>query len=1046
MSVNKNVARELLTVKLFRKIINPPTITSLMNIAEFAIRKKYFFLFISLVLAVSGLVSYFKMGKLEDPEFTIKIAVVTTPYPGASPLQVEKEVTEKIEKAVQKLDRLSYVQTESRTGMSIAYVYLKEDTRARDVPQEWDHLRRRIDDVQSQLPSGAGPSRVMDDFGEVYGVLIAVTAQGYEYPDLKYYADLIQRELLLVNQVARAEIWGEQTECVYVDISRARLAEMGIPMGRVVSLLEQRSIAVDPGKADLGRERVRFSLTGEYTSVEDIGRTVLGAVDPETGLEQTVLLRDVARVEKGLLEPRSSMMRFNGTQALGIAVSTVSGGNVIEMGKGVTQKLDELKDRLPPGIETSYVAFESDQVHQAINSFMLNLIQAVSIVTLLLLLFMGIRSGMIIGSGLVLTILITFALMRYLGIDLDRVSLGALIIALGMLVDNAIVVTEGILVRMQTGIKKLEAARQTVKETAWPLMGATLVAILAFMPIVLAGDDTGEYTRGLFLVIAISLVTSWFLAMSVTPLWCHMFLGRDLDDSRQGRDPYSGRIYRFYRRLLVSSLRRKTLVLTLMAALFLVAMAGFTQVDKTFFPPSTRPQLKLDYWLPEGARIDSVSEDMKIIEEKLLEHPAIVSLGSFVGEGAPRFYLPMEPRFPNSSFGQIIVNIDHPSNLDQVREFIQTYLADSFPYAEPRVRKFPMGPPVEFSVEVRFSGENRDELRRMAEQAKDIMRSDPDAAEVRDNWRQKVKVQEIEYSQARGIRTGVDRQDLARALRLNYQGISIGTYREGDKLMPIVLRPPESYRQRIEDLYSIDVRSPGDQKGRPLGQTVSRASLEWEDPVIIRRDRVRTITAQAESAAGSGQELMNRIREDIEAIELPPGYRMEWGGEYEKSRDSQAEVFSGVPISFMLMAVVVVGLFSTLGQPLIILLVLPLAMIGVTAGLLFTGQPFGFLALLGTLSLSGMLIKNVVVLLDQIDIYMESGKKKFEAVIEASVSRLRPVMMATLSTVMGMTPLLFDIFWISMAIAIIFGLTFATVLTLVVAPVLYALFFRIGPE
>ncbi len=1014
-----------------------------MNIAEFAIRKKTFFLFISLVLAVSGVISYFKMGKLEDPEFTIKLAVVVTPYPGASVLQVEKEVTENIEKAVQKLDRLDYVRTESRAGMSIAYVYLQDNVPTRDVPQEWDHLRRKINDVQSELPPGAGPSLVKDDFGEVYGVLIALIARGYAYEDLKHYADLVQRELLMVDQVSRVEIWGEQTECVYVDISRSRLAEMGIPLGRVLSLLEQQNMLTDPGSADLGRERVRFALTGEFTSVEDVGDLVLGMVEPVTGREKTFLLRDVALVRKGLIEPPANLMRFNGMEALGIAVSTVSGGNVIEMGLGVTARLHELQDRLPPGVETHYVAFEPDQVNQAIDSFMINLIQAVSIVSLLLLLFMGIRSGVIIGSGLVLTILITFALMRFMGLDLDRVSLGALIIALGMLVDNAIVVTEGVLVRMQTGMKKLEAARQTVKETAWPLMGATLVAIFAFMPIVLAGDDTGEYTRGLFTVIAISLLVSWFLAMSVTPLWCHMFLGKDLDEKNQKKDPHSGRIYRLYRQILAFSLNRKGLVLTIMGVLFLVSLAGFTKVDKTFFPPSTRPQLKLDYWLPEGSRIEAVSHDAKIIEKKLMEHPNITSVGSFLGEGAPRFYLPMEPRFPNSSFGQIIINIDDPSNLNKVKDFADAYLAKNFAYAEPRVRKFPMGPPVEFSVEVRFSGDDRDVLRGLAEQAKEIMRSDPDAMEVRDNWRQRVKTIELEYSQARGIRTGVDREDLARALKLNFHGISIGIYREGDKLMPIVLRPPKEYRKRLEDIYSINVRALEAEQGVPLGQTVSRAGLQWEDSVIVRRDRVRTITAQAESRKGNGQELMDRIRQDMEAIELPTGYRMEWGGEYEKSRDSQAEVFGGVPISFMLMAIVVVGLFSSLYQPLIIVLVLPLAMIGVTVGLLFTGQPFGFLALLGTLSLSGMLIKNVVVLLDQVDIYIDSGREKYEALLEASVSRLRPVMMATLSTVMGMTPLLFDVFWIAMAIAIVFGLTFATVLTLVVAPVLYALFFGI---
>ncbi|MFO7727487.1 MAG: efflux RND transporter permease subunit [Desulfonatronovibrio sp.] len=1016
-----------------------------MNIAEFAIKKKTFFLFLSLVLAVSGVVSYFKMGKLEDPEFTIKVAIVHTEYPGASPLQVEKEVSEKIEEAAQELDRLNYVRTESRAGLSIAHIYLQEGTPSKDVPQQWDHLRRKIHDVQAKLPSGAGPSRVIDDFGEVYGVLIAMTAPGYSYQELKHYADLVQRELLLVDQVSRVELWGGQTECVYVDISRSRLAETGIPPGRVISILEQQNMVVDAGSADLGRERLRLGVSGEFSSVQEVGDLLLGVIDPETGTEQTTLLKDVATVSRGLLEPPLNMMRFNGTRSLGIAVSTIDGGNVIEVGRGVDEKLQELRDRLPPGVKTHYVAFEPDQVNQAINKFMINLIQALCIVTLLILLFMGIRSGLIIGGGLVLTILITFALMRYTGLDLDRVSLGALIIALGMLVDNAIVITEGIMVRIQSGTKKIAAAAQTVKETAWPLLGATLVAIFAFMPIILARDDTGEYTRGLFIVIAVSLLVSWFLAMTVTPLWCHMFMGRDPDKGDRKITPYSGRIYRLYRNLLVQSLNRKTPVLLIMIGLFILSLAGFAKVDKSFFPPSTRPQLMLDYWLPQGSRIEAVSRDMKKIETRLLEHPNIKSVGTFIGEGAPRFYLPMEPRFPNPSFGQIIINLDDAENLDKVRKFADDYLADHFAYAEPRVRKFPMGPPVEFSVEVRFSGQDREVLRQLAQQAMQVMKSDPDSKDVRHNWRQQVKLQELEYSQARGIRTGIDRRDVARALKLNFHGVSIGVYRENDRIMPIILRPPEEYRQRLEDIYALDVRSASARKGTPLGQTVSEASLQWEDSIIIRRDKFRTITAQAGSIREQGQELRNRLEQDIEAIELPPGYRMEWGGEYEKSGDSQAAVYAGIPISFMLMAIVVVGLFSTIAQPMIILLILPLAMIGVAAGLLITGQPFGFLALLGALSLSGMLIKNVVVLLEQIDLYIRAGKKRYEAVLDASVSRLRPVMMATLSTVLGMTPLLFDVFWVSMAIAIVFGLTFATVLTLLVVPVLYTLFFRIRP-
>lgn len=1013
-----------------------------MNIAELAIQKKSFFLFLTLVLTISGVIAYFSMGKLEDPEFTIKTAVIITPYPGASPTEVENEVSDRIEKAVMRMDQLDYVQTESRPGVSITHVHLKEDIPAKEVPQHWDRLRHRIADVRPKLPPGAGDPEIIDDFGDVYGVLIALTGQDYTYRELLDYAEIIQKELLLADEVARVEIWGEQQETVFVDISRSRLAELGLSMNQVLALMESSSMAADAGGADLGRERVRFVLGGEFESVQDISDLVLGyASHPE--MESMIHLGDIAEVRRGYQDPPASLIRHDGQKALAIGVSTVSGGNVVHMGQEVQDTLQELQNRLPVGVQAHFVAFQADKVTEAINTFMLNLLQAVTIVILLLLIFMGIRSGLIIGSGLLLTILVTFTLMLALDMDMDRVSLGALIISLGMIVDNAIVVTENMLVKIQTGTNRLQAAVESVRETGWPLLGATLVAVFAFMPIVLAGDDTGEYTRGLFLVIAISLLSSWILAMTLTPLWCHMFLGRGKKEGLVLEDPYAGRMYRFYRRLLHGCMRRKKSLLAGMALLFVLALIGFHFVDKTFFPPSTRPQLKLDYWLPEGSRIESTSQDLKELEKDIQEHPGVQSVTSFIGEGAPRFYLAMEPKMANPAFGQVVINLYRASDLDEVKGFVRDYLEKHYPYAQPRVRKFPMGPPVEFSVEVRFSGPEAHILRDLARQAEEIMNRDHDSREVRSDWRQMVKTQRLEYSQSRGIRYGVTREDTARAVKLNFDGLQVGLYREGDRMLPVILRPPEESRKRLEDIFALDVRAMQETRGTPLGQVVSGAGLVWEDGVIIRRDRQKTITAQCEADTGGGQALMERIRSDIEAIELPPGYRMQWGGEYEKSRDSQREVMSGVPFSFLLMSLAVVGLFSTLRQPLIIAMVLPLAMIGVTLGLLATSQPFGFMALLGTLSLSGMLIKNVVVLLDRIDTNLDSGQEPYQGLIDASVSRLRPVMMATLSTVMGMTPLLLDIFWLSMAIAIICGLTFATVLTLLVAPVLYALFFRI---
>ncbi len=1012
-----------------------------MNIAELSIKKRTFFLFISLVLAAAGIISYFQMGKLEDPEFTIKTAIVHTPYPGASPTQVENEVSDSIEEAVQRLDQLDFVETESRAGMSTAHVHLKETMPARDVPQEWDHLRRRISDIQEELPPGAGPSRVIDDFGDVYGVVLALTGEDYGYRELEDFAEMLRTELLQEGEVAKVELWGEQEECVYVDISRSRLAELGIPLNQVLAKLESQGQVVDPGAVDHERQRVKFRMGGEFTSVQDISGMVLGDV-PHPDQERMILLGDIASVERGYVDPPPRLMRHNGEKAIGVAISNVSGGNVVRMGEQIQEGISRIQDRLPPGVEIHSVAYQPDKVTESINTFMTNLLQALAIVIALLLVFMGMRSGLIIGSGLLLTVLITFTLMRFTGMEMDRVSLGALIIALGMIVDNAIVVTEGILVKIQTGMKRLEAARQSVRETGWPLFGATLVGVFAFMPIILAGDDTGEYTQGLFLVIAISLVVSWLLSMTVTPLVCHMFLGRDAKSPDS--DPYAGRIYHLYRRLLKWCMLRKKVLLGSMAVLFALSVVGFYYVDKSFFPPSTRPQLKLDYWLQEGSRIQSTAQDLESVEEKIKDHPHVQSVSSFIGEGPPRFYLAMQPQMPNPAYGQVIINLEDSEHLDEVQDFAEKHLKSNYPYAQPRVRKFSMGPPVEYSVEVRFSGPDPEVLRDLSGRAQEIMRRDHDSKEVRSDWRQRVPAKHLEYSQSRALRYGVDRSDVARAVRLNYQGLDMGVYREEDKVMPIILRPPQESRQRLEDIYGLEVRSPGAKKGAPLGQVVPEVSLEWEDGVIMRRDRERTITAQCEPDQGGAAELRERILEDIESIELPPGYRMEWGGEHEKSSESRAEVFSGVPLSFTLMAAAVVALFASFRQPLIVLSVLPLAMIGVTGGLLATGQPFGFMALLGALSLSGLLIKNVVVLISRMDQNLETGDDPGRAILDASVSRLRPVMMTTLSTVMGMTPLLLDIFWLSMAIAIICGLTFATLLTLLVVPVLYALFFRIS--
>lgn len=1012
-----------------------------MNLAQFAIEKKAITQFAVLILSIVGVLSYFQMGKLEDPSFAIKTAMVVTQYPGASPVQVEEEVTDVLETAIQKMESLHHVRSMSRRGLSVLWVDIKENYGSEDLPQIWDDLRKKVHDASAKLPPKAKAPSVQDDYGDVYGVFLAITSDGYSYAELKDYVDELKKELLLVKDVSRVELWGTQQECVYVDMSRSSMSDLGIAPGVVFNALEKQNLVVDPGSADLGRERVRFTVGGEFDSVEAVGNLVISGGGNS---DRMVLMRDLAVVRKGYIEPASRIMRFNGAPALGLAISTVSGGNVVHMGEAVKTRLAELNALMPVGIETNVVALQSDNVQQSINEFMVNLLEAVGIVVALLLVFMGLRCGLLIGAGLVLSIVISFFIMKLAGIDIHRISLGALIIALGMLVDNAIVVTEGILIKIQLGMDRLEAAKQTVTETAWPLLGATLVAVLAFFPVYAAENNTGEYCRTLFYVVGISLMVSWVLAMTVTPLWSFRWL--TVSKEAQGTDPYAGGIYQAYKRLLEWTLHHRLMTLGLMVVLLFLAIANFKYVEKSFFPKSRRPQVLVDYWLPEGSAITATSSDMARLEKTLLEHPAVEAVAAFVGSGPARFFLSLQPEFFNPAYGQLVLNINDPDKLNDVIAFTQKELDEHYPYAEPRVRLFPLGPATLFKVEARFRGPDSAVLHSLAEQAKEIMRSVPYAKEVRDNWRQPVKVLDVQYSQARGLRTGLTREDTAAALKRSFDGAVVGLYRENNELLPIILRPPQEERRRIEDITALDVFSMTSPSGVPLGQLASGIAPRWEEPIIRRYDHQRAIRAQAEPAGHTGETLRQAVRAEIEAIPLPTGYTMEWVGEYKSSRESQEYVLKGVPVAFLMMAFVVVALFNAFRQPLVIATILPLSLVGITAGLLLTRQPFGFLSLLGALSLTGMLIKNAVILIDQTDMEIRSGKKPYKAIVDSAVSRIRPVMMAAMSTVLGMTPLLLDKFWIAMSVTIIFGLTFATILTLVVVPILYSLYFRIKPE
>ena len=1000
-------------------------------------------------LIFGGIQAYNSLGRLEDPEFTIKEAKVVTPYPGATPAEVAEEVSEVMEKACQQLGQIKEVRSTSQPGVSILTVEIQDRYDGSMLPQVWDELRRKVNDAQSNLPPGAGPSIVNDDFGDVFGILLAVYGDGFTYKELHEHAKTLERELLLVDDVGKVTLFGVQPEAIYIEISRERMAQLGISEDMIYRRLEGKNLVTPSGDARVGREYMKIMPEEGVDSVESIGNLLVEGL----GSDAQIYLKDIATITRGFKEPPSTMLQFDGHPAIGIGVSTAPGGNVVTMGTAVRKRLQELELVTPWGIETGSVYYQSVGVVKAVDSFVVSLIQAILIVIGVLVFAMGLRSGILIGSVLLLTVLATFIVMKAQGVSLERISLGALIIALGMLVDNAIVVTEGIMVRVQAGQERYAAAKEVVAQTLWPLLGATFVAILAFAALGASQDSTGEFCRSLYQVILYSLLLSWILAVTVTALFCVTFLPAPDPDVEQG-DPYGGAVFRGYKAFLAGCIRMRWVTLGVTVLLFAVSVRAFGFVDQSFFPNSTNPQFTLDYWVTEGTDIRETKADMESIEQAILEMEGVKHVASCIGSGAPRFILTYAPEQPNTAYGQFIIEVESFEYIQKLIQQAEAYIQENHPDALTYGKPFVLGPGGGSDIEVRLRGPDRDVLRTLSSEIEKIMKADPVSRDVRNDWRQRVKMLVPVLNDSMVSRLGLTRGDIAQTLQRTYGGRRVGIYREGDDLIPIVARAPERERTDVGELQDLQIWSLMAGGTVPMQQVVKRIDARWEDHIIERRDRQPTITPQCNSADGPASRVFNRLRPKIEKrfdelkkeLGLGAEYDMQWGGEYENSGDAQAGIAAKLPLTLLMMVLIVISLFNALRQPLLIWLTVPLGIIGVSWGLLIAGEPFGFMALLGLLSLIGMMIKNAVVLVDETDLQIREGKPRMSAVLDAAVSRLRPVSMAAFTTVLGMIPLLPDVFFASLAVTIMGGLGFATVLTLVFVPVLYAIFFKIDMD
>ncbi|WP_434137391.1 efflux RND transporter permease subunit [Photobacterium leiognathi] len=1013
------------------------------DIATYFIKNKVISWMLTLIFLVGGTFSFFGLGQLEDSAFTIKDAMVVTAYPGATPQQVEEEVTYPIEKAIQQLTYVDEVNSISSRGLSQITVTMKNNYGPDDLPQIWDELRRKVNDISSNLPPGVAKPKVIDDFGDVYGILLAITGDGYSYKELSDYVDYLRREIELVDGVGKVGVTGNQQEQVFIEISIQRLSSLGISLETIYNILATQNLVTSAGAVRIGDEYVRVHPTGEFKNVDELGDLII----TEKGANGLIYLRDVADIKKGFKEIPDNLVGFNGHEALNVGVSFVEGVNVVEVGQRVMQKLAELKEQQPVGIDIDAVYSQPIEVDKSVSGFVVSLGQAVVIVIVVLLFFMGLRSGLLIGLILLLTVLGTFVFMKWLAIDLQRISLGALVIALGMLVDNAIVVVEGILIGMQKGRTRMQAASDIVTQTKWPLLGATVIAVMAFAPIGLSQDSTGEYCRTLFTVLLISLMLSWFTAISLTPFFADLFFKNvKVDQADDQKDPYGSIFFVVYRKSLEFCMRQAWMTVIVLILMLGGSVYGFTLLKQSFFPASTTPMFMVDVWLPEGTDIRATNDTLKQLEKVVGAEEGVEYVSSSAGKGSQRFMLTYAPEKSYAAYGELIVRVDSFESVEPVMKKFREQLDKDFPEIEYKAKLVMLGPSSGSKIEARIVGSDPTVLRGIASQVVDVMNADPGAFNIRHDWRERTKVIEPVFNESQARRYGITKKDVDELLQMAFSGLNIGLYREGTNLMPIVARLPEEERVDISTIEGMKIWSPAIQGYIPLQQVVLDVNVRWEDPLVVRKNRKRVLTVMADPdpiGEETAATVQKRIMPAIAAIELPEGYSLEWGGEYESSADAQASLFQTMPMGYLAMFLITIFLFNKVKEALIVWATVPLAIIGVTLGLLLLNTPFGFMALLGFLSLSGMLVKNGIVLLDQIEIEIASGKEKYQAVVDAAVSRVRPVCMAAITTVLGMLPLLPDVFFKPMAVTIMFGLSFATVLTLIVVPVLYRLFHKL---
>lgn len=1001
----------------------------------FLSKKPVTILLLALVLA-GGLLAYVKMGKLEDAPFTIKQALVLTPYPGASPSEVQSQVTDVLEESIQALGELYYLKTENRAGLSKITVYVKKETRADEMQQLWDKLRRKVSDVQSKLPEGAGPSVVNDDFGDVLGVFYGLTGSGHSYRELEDEAKLIKNEILKVKDVAKVEIYGTQTPTIDISVSPSVMARSGITMTDIARAFEAQNKVVDAGGIDVGSNRLRIESTGNFYSLNDIRNLTIVS---STG--EHFRLADITRIEESYQTPASNLMHINGQPAVGIAISTVPTGNVVDMAAAVKESLQQMSGSMPEGFELVTLYDQGYESAVANQGFILNLIISVLTVVAILLFFIGFKNGLLIGSGLVFSIFATLIVMLCTDIALQRMSLAAIIIAMGMLVDNAIVVSDSALVNMQRGMRKRVAIMRACSSTALPLLAATVIAILTFLPIYFSPHITGELLSSLVIVIGVSLMFSWVFALTQTPFFIQEFVRRPRPEELKST-LFDGKYYNMFRRSLRWVIKHRYATIACMVLLLVLSAWSFKFIPKVFVPALDKQYFTVDVWLPEGSNIDETGKLAEEMAEYIRTHGEAEMVSTFIGRTPPRYYLSNVAFGPQSNYTQLLVKCHTSEESRRLNAALQDSIRLKFPGPLIKVNKFELSPLTEAVIEARFLGPDPAVLDSLVGQAIEIMRRNPKVADARNEWGNMALMLRPVYDPVKAGELGITKAQMMQSVKSISDGVPVGIYRDNEKKVPVLLKS-EGYD--ITDAASLGNFSVWNgERSAPLSQVTERIETTWEFPQMRTYNRQLSMAAMCGVKPGHTMaEVHGEIRSEIEAMPLPPGYTFFWDSQYKDQGEAMEAIAKYFPLAFLILIVILVALFGNFRQPIIILCILPLSLIGVAVGMLLTGFDFGFFPIAGWLGLLGMIIKNVIVLIDEINIQRREGVPAYTAVIESTVSRTRPVLMAATTTILGMVPLLFDIAFGGMAATIIFGLTFATLLTLFVTPALYILFYRI---